>query len=107
MSKSISTNPVTDASVPGSLPFVDIRPNDFGELISTTRQVATECGWIVATPAGPMVFGYKQARSILRDPNWYSVLAGISMLDRMDSISTDLENLLARPGCQSPELQRT
>ena len=103
MSKTNSTTVVTDASAPGSLPFVDIRPSDFGDLVSVTRQVATECGWIVATPAGPMVLGYKQARSILRDPNWYSVLAGISMLDRMDSISTDLENLLARARVSIPE----
>ena len=103
MSKTNSTTVVTDASAPGSLPFVDIRPSDFGDLVSVTRQVATECGWIVATPAGPMVLGYKQARSILRDPNWYSVLAGISMLDHMDSISTYLENLLARARVSIPE----
>ena len=103
MSKTNSTTVVTDASAPGSLPFVDVRPSDFGDLISNTRQVAKDCGWIVATPAGPMVLGYEQARSILRDSNWYSVLAGISMLDRMDSISADLENLLARARVSIPE----
>ena len=104
MSRTVSTTVLTDASTPGSLPFVDIRPSDFGDLIAATRQVAKDSGWIVATPAGPMVLGYKQAKSILRDPNWFSVLAGISMLDRMESVSADLENLLARSQVSIPDV---
>ena len=104
MSRNDSMTVLTDASAPGSLPFVDIRPSDFGDLIAATRQVAADSGWIVATPAGPMVLGYKQARSILRDPNWFSVLAGISMLDRMESVSADLETLLARAQVSIPEV---
>ena len=104
MSRTVSTTVLIDASTPGSLPFVDIRPSDFGDLIAATRQVAKDSGWIVATPAGPMVLGYKQAKSILRDPNWFSVLAGISMLDRMESVSADLENLLARSQFSVPDI---
>ena len=104
MDRTVSITELTDVSAPGSLPFVDIRPSDFGDLIATIRQVAADSGWIVATPAGPMVLGYKQARSILRDPKWFSVLAGVSMLDRMDSVSADLENLLARSQVPIPDV---
>ena len=37
MSRTDSTTVLTDASAPGSLPFVDMRPSDFGD---TWRQLS-------------------------------------------------------------------
>ncbi|MDG2428944.1 MAG: cytochrome P450 [Acidimicrobiales bacterium] len=105
----IGTSPETliNVSDPGALPFVDIQPTDFGDLIATTRRITSEHGWIVSSPAGPVVLGYPQARQILRDPEWFSVLAGVSMLDRMDSIAGDLDSLLARAQKSFPEAPTT
>ena len=102
-----SSETVINVSDAGALPFVDLQPRDFGDLIATTRRVASKHGWIVSSPAGPVVLGYQQARQILRNPDWFSVLAGVSMLDRMESIAGDLDSLLARAQRSFPEAPTT
>ena len=57
----------------------------------------------MATPAGPLVLGFKQVKSILRDPNWISVLSGVSMLEEMDSLSTDFNEFVSRSQLSVPE----
>ena len=81
---------------PGSVPYVDLRPENFSQIISSSKQLSEGSDWIVQTPAGLFVHGYKQVRSILRDQRWISVLSGISMLDSLDSTASDLNVLFER-----------
>ena len=84
---------VTD---PGSVPYMDLRPENFSQIVSSSKQLAESSDWIVQTPAGLFVHGYKQVRSILRDQRWISVLSGISMLDSLESTASDLNILFER-----------
>ena len=65
---------VTD---PGAVSYVDLQPESFSQIISSNKRLADHSDWIVKTPAGLLVNGYKQVRSILRDQRWISVLSGI------------------------------
>ena len=52
-----STN-LINISEPGSIPYVDITTSNFGEILSVTKDIADK-GWVVMTPAGPLVVGNK------------------------------------------------
>lgn len=107
MTELVQSTELIDASASGSLPFVDLQPNDFGDLVAATQKISNDCGWIVSTPTGPAVIGFKQAKAILREPKWFSILSGVSMLDRMDSLAGDLEGLLARAQKAIPEAPKS
>ena len=97
------TNEVVNINDPGSVPYVDISVNNFGEILSTTQAI-TEQGWVVLTPAGPLVVGYKQIKNILRNPEWISLLSSVSMLDQMESGSADLNKILEQAQRVIPEV---
>ncbi|MFL2993233.1 MAG: cytochrome P450 [Acidimicrobiales bacterium] len=97
------TNEVVNINDPGSVPYVDISVNNFGEILSTTQSI-TEQGWVVLTPAGPLVVGYKQIKNILRNPEWISLLSSVSMLDQMESGSADLNKILEQAQRVIPEV---
>ncbi|MAR80340.1 MAG: hypothetical protein CL427_02625, partial [Acidimicrobiaceae bacterium] len=63
-----------DITEPGSIPYVDIPTSNFGEILAASQDVAKK-GWVVMTPAGPLVIGYKQIKNILRNPEWISLLS--------------------------------
>ncbi|MFO4631083.1 MAG: cytochrome P450 [Actinomycetota bacterium] len=94
---------IVDVNDPGALSFVNIAPQNFGEIVAASKKLAAETGWVVATPAGPLVLGFKQVKSILRDPDWISVLSGVSMLEEMDSLSTDFNEFISRSQLSVPE----
>jgi hypothetical protein len=94
---------IVDVNDPGALSFVNISPQNFGEIVAASKKLAAETGWVVATPAGPLVLGFKQVKSILRDPDWISVLSGVSMLEEMDSLSTDFNEFISRSQLSVPE----
>ncbi len=71
---------------PGAIPFVDLSIGSFGDIVSGARSLSESGSWVVRTPFGLLVHDYEQARSILRDQTWISVLAGASVLaDRAQS----------------------
>ena len=53
-----------DITEPGSIPYVDIPTSNFGEILAASQDVSKK-GWIIMTPAGPLVIGYKQIKNIL------------------------------------------
>ncbi len=73
------------ASDPGAVPFVDLSIGSFGDIVSGARSLTATGSWVVRTPLGLLVHGYEQARSILRDQAWISVLAGASVLAERSS----------------------
>ena len=75
---------VVDVSAPGAIPYVELSATNFGEILSLTESITSQ-GWVVTTPAGPMVLGYKQIKSILRNPEWISLLSSFSALDQMEN----------------------
>lgn len=80
----------------GAVPFADLAIGDFAGLVEMSRDLARTQEWVVRTPFGLFVHGYDQVRAILRDPQWISVLAGVSMLDEMGDAAVDVGALLAR-----------
>ena len=68
-----------NVSDPGAIPYIEFSANNFGEILSLTESM-TEQSWVVSTPAGPLVVGYKQIKSILRNPDWISLLSTFSAL---------------------------
>ena len=93
---------VTD---PGAVPYVDLQPESFSQIISSNKKLADRSDWIVQTPVGLLVHGYKQTRSILRDQRWISVLSGISMLDSLESTASDLNVLFERARRSIPDVE--
>ena len=93
-SQPASTN-LINISEPGSIPYVDIPTSNFGEILAASQDVAKK-GWVVMTPAGPLVVGYKQIKSILRNPEWISLLSSFSMLDQMQEGGPDLNKMLEK-----------
>ena len=77
---------VTD---PGAIPFVDLSIDNFGDIISGARSLSESGSWVVRTPLGLLVHGYEQARAILRDQTWISVLAGASVLAERNATKND------------------
>jgi ubiquinone biosynthesis protein len=95
-----------EVNTPGALPFIDPSPQNFAEVVAESRNISS-LGWIVMSPAGPLVVGYKQIKSILRDPDWISLLAGFSILDGIDSVSNNLNTLLLQAQKIIPEVPST
>ena len=90
---SASSTNVVDVSAPGAVPFVELSATNFGEILSLTESMSSQ-GWVVTTPAGPMVLGYKQVKSILRNPEWISLLSSFSALDQMENGISDFNVML-------------
>ena len=104
-SQPASTN-LINISEPGSIPYVDIPTSNFGEILAASQDVAKK-GWVVMTPAGPLVVGYKQIKSILRNPAWISLLSSFSMLDQMQEGGPDLNKMLEQAQKIVPEVPST
>ena len=103
---SVSGTDVIDISAPGAVPYVELSATSFGEILSLTESM-TEQGWVVTTPAGPMVVGYKQIKSILRNPEWISLLSSFSALDQMENGISDLNIMLEQAQRIVPEIPST
>ena len=106
-SDTIERNNLVVVTDPGAVPYVDLQPENFTQIVSSSKRLAESPDWVVQTPAGLLVHGYKQVRSILRDQKWISVLSGISMLDSLESTASDLNVLFERarrsiPGVEIP-----
>ena len=86
----------------GAVPFADFAIGDFSDLVAMSRELSRTGDWVVRTPFGLLVHGYPQVRAILRDPQWISVLAAVSMLDRDDGSSMRLSDLMARTQARTP-----
>ena len=95
-----------DITEPGSIPYVDIPTSNFGEILAASQDVSKK-GWIVMTPAGPLVIGYKQIKKILRNPEWISLLSSFSMLDQMQEGGPDLNKMLEQAQKIIPEVPST
>ena len=95
-----------DITEPGSIPYVDIPTSNFGEILSASQDVSKK-GWIIMTPAGPLVIGYKQIKNILRNPEWISLLSSFSMLDQMQESGPDLNKMLEQAQKIIPEVPST
>lgn len=93
------TRSITDE---GSVPFVDFAIGSFADLVTMSRQLARTGDWIVRTPFGLFVHSYDQARSILRNPEWISMLAGVAMLDSGAVASVDFSSYMARARLNAP-----
>ena len=65
----------------GAVPFADFAIGEFADLVAMSRELSRTGDWVVRTPFGLFVHGYDEARVILRDPAWISMLAGVAMLD--------------------------
>jgi ubiquinone biosynthesis protein len=97
---------VTNIGDPGVVPYVELSANNFGEILSLTESMTGQ-GWVVTTPAGPLVLGYKQIKSILRNPEWISLLSSFSALDQMESGVSDLNVMLEQAQRIVPEIPST
>lgn len=65
----------------GAVPFADFAIGEFADLVAMSRELGRTGDWVVRTPFGLFVHGYDEARTILREPAWISMLAGVAMLD--------------------------
>ncbi|GIS39465.1 MAG: hypothetical protein Ct9H90mP11_07850 [Acidimicrobiales bacterium] len=54
-----------------------------------------------------MVLGYKQIKSILRNPEWISLLSSFSALDQMENGISDLNVMLEQAQRIVPEIPST
>lgn len=100
------SNKLIELNEPGAIPYVDISASNFGEILSATQNIAKK-GWIVMTPAGPLVVGYKQIKAILRNPEWISLLSSFSMLNQMEEGGPDLNKMLEQAQKIIPEVPST
>jgi len=73
--------PTRSIDDPGAVPFADFAIGEFADLVAMSEELSRTGDWVVHTPFGLFVHGYDQARTILRDPAWISMLAGVAMLD--------------------------
>lgn len=73
--------PTRSIDDPGAVPFADFAIGEFADLVAMSEELSRTGDWVVHTPFGLFVHGYDQARAILRDPAWISMLAGVAMLD--------------------------
>ena len=97
-------SPTRSIDDPGAVPFTDIAIGEFSDLVAMSQELSRTCDWVVRTPYGLFVHGYDQARAILRDPAWISMLAGVSMLESRDTTSLDFASLMARALQGAPTL---
>ncbi len=86
----------------GAVPFADFAIGEFADLVAMSRELSHTGDWIVQTPFGLFVHGYDQARSILRDPTWISLLAGIAMLDGSSEMAVNFNALMSRASQEAP-----
>ena len=79
----LDSRPASRGSVDdeGAVPFADFAIGEFADLVAMSRELGRTGDWVVRTPFGLFVHGYDEARTILRDPAWISMLAGVAMLD--------------------------
>ena len=75
----------------GAVPFADFAIGEFADLVAMSRELGRTGDWVVRTPFGLFVHGYDEARAILRDPAWISMLAAIAMLDGTGLAGTELD----------------
>ena len=61
-----------------------------------SRELSRTGDWVVRTPFGLFVHGYDEARTILRDPAWISMLAGVAMLDGSGRTPVNFNAFMAR-----------
>ncbi len=80
--------PIRSADDPTAVPFADFAIGEFSDLVAMSQELSRTGDWVVRTPFGLFVHGYPQARAILRDPAWISVLAGVAMLDGAGSVDS-------------------
>ena len=80
-STAAATEPTRTVDDAGAVPFADFAIGEFADLVAMSRELGRTGDWVVQTPFGLFIHGYDEARSILRDPAWISVLAGVAMLD--------------------------
>ncbi|WP_419945355.1 cytochrome P450 [Candidatus Poriferisodalis sp.] len=80
----------------GAAPFADFAIGEFADLVTMGRELGRTGNWVVRTPFGLFVHGYDQARSILRNPAWISMLSGVAMLDSRDATSLDFTSFMTR-----------
>ena len=99
MSSTVAVRSVDDE---GAVPFADFAIGDFSDLVAMSRELSRTGDWVVRTPFGLLVHGYPQVRAILRDPQWISVLAAVSMLDRDGESTMRLSDLMARTQARTP-----
>ena len=99
----MNSNAIVSINDPGAVPYVDVSVKNFGEVLATTQNI-TEQGWVVMTPAGPLVVGYSQIKRILRNPEWISLLSSVSMLDQMETSTTDINKILEQAQRVIPEI---
>ena len=95
-----------NVSDPGAIPYIEFSANNFGEILSLTESM-TEQSWVVSTPAGPLVVGYKQIKSILRNPDWISLLSSFSALEQTENGISDLNVMLEQAQRIVPEIPST
>lgn len=51
-----------EVNTPGALPFIDLSPQNFAEVVAESKSISS-LGWIVMSPAGPLVVGLGDRRS--------------------------------------------
>lgn len=73
--------PIRSVDDEGAVPYADFAIGAFADLVAMSRELSRTGDWVVRTPFGLFVHGYDQARTILREPTWISMLAGVAMLD--------------------------
>ena len=104
MSTENKTAEFLDVTAPGSLPFIDFEISEFDELVAATEQLQGLGHSVVRTPAGPLVIGYDHTREILRDPDWITVLSGMSALQAQSRDDIDFEALMSTARDMLPDV---
>ena len=104
MSTKNETADFLDVTAPGSLPFIDFDISEFDELVAATEQLQGLGHSVVRTPAGPLVIGYDPTREILRDPDWITVLSGMSALQAQSRNDIDFEALMSTARDMLPDV---
>ena len=94
-------------SVPGAIPYVELSATNFGEILSLTESITRSKVAGCYYTAGPMVLGYKQIKSILRNPEWISLLSSFSALNQMENGISDLNMMLEQAQRIVPEIPST
>lgn len=94
--------PIRSVDDEGAVPFADFAIGEFADLVAMSRELSRTGDWVVRTPFGLFVHGYDEARAILRDPAWISMLAGVAMLDGSGRTPVDFNAFMARARRDAP-----
>ncbi|WP_419931559.1 cytochrome P450 [Candidatus Poriferisodalis sp.] len=94
--------PIRSVDDEGAVPFADFAIGEFADLVAMSRELSRSGDWVVRTPFGLFVHGYDEARTILRDPAWISMLAGIAMLDGSGRTPVNFNAFMARARRDAP-----